>query len=78
MVELIGKLYHLEKLLKEASAHPDEVKLKRETQAKPIPLQIKKLREDNLAKIPPQSPLGKPVTYMLTLRTNTCLVAKIH
>ena len=51
VVELIGKLYHLEKLLKEASSHPDEVKLKRETQAKPILLQIKKLLEDNLVRI---------------------------
>jgi hypothetical protein len=29
VVELIGKLYHLEKLLKEAHASPDEIKLKR-------------------------------------------------
>ena len=59
IVELIGKLYHLEKILKESNAHPEEIKLKREAQAKPILLLIKKLLDDNLTKVPPQSPLGK-------------------
>lgn len=66
VVELIGKLYHLEKLLKEANANPDEIKLKREDKARPIFLQIKKLLDDNLTKVPPQSPLGKAVAYMLS------------
>jgi hypothetical protein len=55
-----------EKLLKEANAYPDEIKLKRDKQAKPILLQLKKLLDDNLSKVPPQSPLGKAVAYMLT------------
>jgi len=61
VVELIGKLYHLEKLLKENNAHPDEIKLKREEKARPILLQIKRLLDDNLTKVLPQSPLGKAV-----------------
>ena len=65
-MELIGKLYHLEKLLKESNACPDEIKLKREERARPILLQIKKLLDDNLTKVPPQSPLGKAVAYMLS------------
>jgi hypothetical protein len=66
VVELIGKLYHLEKLLKENHATPDEIKLKREERARPILLQIKKLLDDNISKVPPQSPLGKAIAYMLT------------
>jgi hypothetical protein len=66
VVELIGKLYHLEKLLKEANANPDEIKLKREERARPILLQIKKLLDDNISKVLPQSPLGIAIAYMLT------------
>ena len=49
-----------------ANANPDEIKLKREDKARPILLQIKKLLDDNLTKVPPQSPLGKAVAYMLS------------
>lgn len=65
LVELIGKLYHIEKVLKEEKASYERIKQVRQAKAVPILAQIKSLLDENNLKILPQSPIGKAVHYML-------------
>lgn len=66
VVELIAKLYKLEKQLKEEKSSPERIKQERQAKAVPILTQIKSLLDANALKILPQSPIGKAVHYMLT------------
>ena len=65
IVKLIGKLYHMERELKDKNATPELVFLKREKEGTPILTQIKALLDDAQLKIPPKSPLGAAVFYSL-------------
>jgi transposase len=65
IVTLIGKLYHLERGLKDQQATPETVFMRREQDAKPVLAQIKALLDDAQFKVPPKSPLGTAVFYSL-------------
>lgn len=64
-VTLIGKLYHLEKKLKEQNANPAAIFRARLQKAKPVLTQIKALLHDAQLKIPSKSPLGAAIFYSL-------------
>lgn len=66
VVNLIGKLYLIEKALKEEQASSKQIQHTRQTKALPILTQIKALLDENALKLLPQSPIGKAVHYMLT------------
>lgn len=66
LVKLIGKLYQLERDLKENNTKPDLIFTCREKEAKPILAQIKALLDDAQLKVPPKSPLGTAIFYSLT------------
>jgi hypothetical protein len=66
VVQLMAKLYHLESQLKAKNGSPEGVYVGRQKYASPIFDQLKKLIDDNLNKVPPKSPLGKAVHYLLT------------
>ena len=65
VVKLIGKLYHLERELKDKEATPELIFSRREKDAKPVLAQIKALLDDAQFKVPPKSPLGTAVFYSL-------------
>ena len=65
IVKLVGKLYHLERELKDKEAAPETIFIRREQDAKPILTQIKALLDDAQFKVPPKSPLGTAVFYSL-------------
>ena len=65
IIALIGKLYDLERALKEENADPKTIFLRREKIAKPILAQIKALLDEYALKVFPQSPLGTAVFYSL-------------
>jgi transposase len=65
IVKLIGKLYHLERELKDKEAETDIIFMHREQSAKPVLAQIKTLLDDAQFKVPPKSPLGTAVFYSL-------------
>ena len=58
VVKLIGKLYHLERELKDKKATPEIIFMRREKDAKPVLAQLKALLDDAEFKVPPKSPLG--------------------
>ncbi|KTD21432.1 Putative transposase [Legionella israelensis] len=60
------ELYQLEASLKEAKAAPDDIYQARQKEAKPILDELKDFVEDKKINIPPKSPLGKAVHYLLT------------
>ena len=66
IVQLISKLYALEKDCKEKNTAPELIYSRRQKEAKPILDQIKTLLDDAQLKVPPKSPLGKAVFYALT------------
>ena len=66
MVTLIGKLYQLERALKDESATPMVIFMRRNEQARPILAEIKNQLNEALLKTPPQSPLGKAICYSRT------------
>jgi len=66
VVNLIGKLYHIERELKDIEALPALIFMTRVKKSRPILLQIKELLEDAQLKVPPKSPLGAALFYSLT------------
>ena len=66
VVTLIGKLYHIERELKDKNATPSLVFMTRVQKSRPIILQIKTLLDDAQLKVPPKSPLGTALFYSLT------------
>ena len=65
IVKLIGKLYYLERELKDKEATPELIFIRREKDAKPVLAEIKALLDDAEFKVPPKSPLGTAVFYSL-------------
>ena len=65
VVKLVGKLYHLERELKDKEATPEIILIRREQDAKPVLAQIKALLDDAQFKVPPKGPLGTAVFYSL-------------
>lgn len=65
VVKLIGKLYLLERELKDKNASPEAIFKSREQESTPILTEIKKLLDDAQFKVPPKSPLGTAVFYAI-------------
>jgi transposase len=65
VVTLIGKLYHIERELKDENAPPSRVFMRCVTQSRPILMQIKALLDDTQLKVSPKSPLGIALFYSL-------------
>ncbi len=65
VVKLVGKLYYLERELKDKGATPEIIVSRRERDAKPVLAQIKALLDDAQFKVLPKSPLGTAVFYSL-------------
>jgi transposase len=65
VVKLVGKLYHLERELKDKEASPEVILMRRGKEAKPVLAQIKVLLDDARFKVLPKSPLGTAVFYSL-------------
>lgn len=63
IVELIDKLYKIERELKEQQASPAQVFMTRIKKAKPLLDEIKILIDAAYPKVPSQSPLGKALFY---------------
>jgi hypothetical protein len=61
----IGKLYQIEKMLKESEASIDLIKNTRQEKSKPILDKLKIFLEENQKKTLPNSALGKAIAYML-------------
>ena len=66
VVGLIGKLYLLERELKDKNASPALVFMRRVNEARPILAQIKTTLDEAQLKVPPKSPLGAALFYTLT------------
>lgn len=66
VVALIGKLYHLERELKDKNASPALIFMRRVKDARPILAQIKAVLDEAQLKVPPKSPLGAALFYTLT------------
>lgn len=66
VVKLVGRLYHIEKKLKDEKANLSCIFMSRVLQARPVLAQIKALLEDAQLKVPPKSPLGAAVFYALS------------
>lgn len=66
IVTLIGKLYQLERDLKEEHASSSVIFMRRNEHARPILAQIKSTLDDAQLKVPPKSPLGAALFYSLT------------
>lgn len=66
IVALIGKLYLLERDLKDNNATPEQVFMRRITEARPILIKIQEQLDDAQTKVPPKSPLGAAIFYSLT------------
>jgi transposase len=65
LINLIKKLYELEKKFKEDNLTTDEIYTRRQTDAKPILLRIKAYLDEQSPKAPPQSGLAKAMNYTL-------------
>ena len=65
VIKLIGKLYNLERELKDKNAAPEVIFLRREKESTPVLAQIKTLLDDAQLKVPPKSPLGTALFYAL-------------
>ena len=61
VVNLIGKLYHLEKQANEQKLNPGQIKNLRQERAKPIMDKIKAILDERVETTPPKSLLGKAV-----------------
>jgi transposase len=66
VVALIGKLYHVERELKDKNALPALVFMTQVQQSRPLILQIKALLDEAKLTVPPKSPLGTALFYSLT------------
>lgn len=65
ILNLIGKLYKLEKKAREQQFDPDAILAMRQEQAKPIMDKIKEHLDSRVKTTPPQSLLGKAISYAL-------------
>ncbi len=65
MVALIGKLYQIERAIKDKS--PEEKKAVRQEQAKPVLDKINNWLDNKAPRVLPKSPLGKATLYALNL-----------
>lgn len=65
VVDLIGKIYHLEKQAREQELEPDQIRDMRQERAKPLMDKIKALLIEREKTTPPKGLLGKAVTYGL-------------
>ena len=65
VVNLIGKLYHLEKQAGEQKLDPEQIKNLRQERAKPIMDRIKSILKARAETTPPKSLLGKAIAYAL-------------
>lgn len=65
VVELMDKLYKIERELKEQNAPPSLIFITRIQKAKPLLNQIKTRLDDMQLKIPSKSPLGTALFYAL-------------
>ena len=65
VINLLKKVYHLEKQFKEQALLPEEIYQRRQAEAKPILLDLKKRLEDNYPKTPPGSAIAKAIKYSL-------------
>ena len=65
VVNLIGKLYHLEKQAAQGKLDPEQIKAMRQERAKPIMDKIKAILDARAETTPPKSLLGKALTYAL-------------
>lgn len=65
VVDLIGKLYHLESQARKGGDSPEAVMTMRAEKVKPIPDKIRKRIEGAEAVVPPKSLLGKAIAYSL-------------
>lgn len=72
VVQLMGKLYELEKKLKEKNASVDTIYKERQQFAKPMLIELKKLLDESQFKVLPKSPLGKAVFYATTHWNSLC------
>ena len=66
VIQLIGKLYQLERKLKENKAKPETIRSCRESEAVPVLAKIKKLLDEAQFLVPPKSPFATAVFYSLT------------
>lgn len=66
VITLIGKLYRLEAVLKEARASVAAIFTARLQKAKPIVFELKELLDQASLKVLPKSPLGTAIFYTLT------------
>ena len=65
MVALIGKLYQVERAIKEKT--PEERTAIRQAQAKPIVEKNKTWLDEKVSQVLPKSPLGTAIAYTLGL-----------
>ncbi|NKB47355.1 MAG: IS66 family transposase, partial [Legionellales bacterium] len=66
VVKHIGKLYQLERELKDNNASFAQIFMRRVKDARPILIQIKKLLDEAQFKVPPKSPIGAALHYSRT------------
>ena len=62
-IKLIGKLFKIEDDAKDAALSHEARLARRQAESRPIVERLRKLADDIVAKAPPQSPLGKALTY---------------
>ena len=65
VVDLIGKLYHLEKQAQDAKCDADQIRVMRQAKATPIMARIKALLLEREKTTPPKGLLGKAIVYAL-------------
>jgi len=65
VINLIKKLYEIEKKCKDENLTPEQVYTRRQEQAKPVLLRIKACLDEHVAKAPPQSAIAKAMNYTL-------------
>lgn len=67
IINLIKKLYEIEKKCKEEALTAEQIYTRRQERAKPILLRIKACLDENIVKAPPQSAIAKAMNYSLNL-----------
>ena len=65
VINLLKKIYHLEKQCKEQALLPAEIYARRQIEAKPILLDLKQRLEENYPRTPPGSAIAKAIQYSL-------------
>jgi transposase len=65
VIDLIAKLYHLEKIARAQKLDPEQIKQMRQERARPIMDRIKHLLDARIDTTPPKSLLGKAIAYAL-------------